>query len=185
MYSPAQTGTNTLMYSPATSRTPSGTVSTLNIAVNVGDTGSSSLSLETVFRANINSPCDLPAAVSAAQSALLSQGRSSSSGSPERRASGPSTVGRVAAGVMAAAEASTDSTGPLKFTRDVVVVEVRGAPVDLTLIDLPGKQLLSKHMLLHTIAHPAAQWLQALSYPHVQLQKCRRMLAGCKGAPTC
>jgi hypothetical protein len=26
----------------------------------------------------------------------------------------------------------------LKFTRDVVVVEVRGAQVDLTLIDLPG-----------------------------------------------
>lgn len=98
--------------------------------------------MESLFRANINNPSDLPVAVSAAQSALLSQSRYSSGGggSAERRTTGPNSVGRVAAGVAAATEASIDATIPLKFTRDVVVVEVRGAPVDLTLIDLPGKQ---------------------------------------------
>lgn len=114
------------------------------------------LSLETLFRAGITSPADLPGAVAAAQTALLSQSRYSNHGSSNegRRLSSQQSLGRganaagnaaadSAAGLqggspVGAAAAAAVSSSPLKFSRDVVVVEVRGAPVDLTLIDLPG-----------------------------------------------
>ena len=36
------------------------------------------------------------------------------------------------------ASASSDSSDKLKFTRNVIVLEITGADVDLALIDLPG-----------------------------------------------
>lgn len=136
-YSPVSSNIN----SPAASKAPSASPS--SVQSGMADPAAAEMSTaEVVFRSNISSPADLPAAVSAAQTALLTQSRSSGGGSPDRRLSGLNSVGRVAAGVMAASEVSTDAVTPLKFTKDVVVVEVRGAPVDLTLFDLPGDQLL-------------------------------------------
>lgn len=49
---------------------------------------------------------------------------------------------------------SGGSSGTLKFTRETVVVEVRGAPVDLTLIDLPG--------IIHSVERPEDEHYKGL-----------------------
>jgi hypothetical protein len=117
------------------------------------------VSFESVFRAGIHRPEDLAAAVTAAQACLLGPAvaakravQHSSSlghgggGSPA--VGGPDSMSLMAAAAAAAAAAAGGAApgvaaggacvGGLKFSRDVVVVEVAGAPVDLTLIDLPG-----------------------------------------------
>jgi hypothetical protein len=98
--------------------------------------------LESVFKAGIARPEDLPAAVAAAQACLLSGARGAGEYS-KRSTQHTSSFGH---GSPAAADAAAlgqktmevSQAAGLKFSRDVVVVEVSGAPVDLTLIDLPG-----------------------------------------------
>jgi hypothetical protein len=119
-------------------------------------------SLEAVFRAGIHRPEDLPAAMSAAQACLLTGQASRPAGEPGKRAvQHSSSLGHGAGGSPAAGDAGalwgSIESMPLmagapgghsshhaaapghKFSRDVVVVEVAGAPIDLTLIDLPGE----------------------------------------------
>lgn len=168
----------------------SGGRSPSEVALNVDETpGADTLSLETVFRTSISSQSDLPVAVSAAQSALLAQSRYSSGGGSDRRNTGPSSVGRVAAGVMAAAEATTDSSVPLKFSKDVVVVEVRGAPADLTLIDLPGNAHMMMPQLVPDITCSSAAYYSLpdgvaclLPLRFVGLLAARRYLLQCRFA---
>lgn len=100
-------------------------------------------SLETVFKAGIARPEDLPAVVSAAQACLLNASRSGADHSSKRAAL--HTVGSFGHGSPSAAAdpaslrtAEAGQQAGLKFSRDIVIVEVSGAPVDLTLIDLPG-----------------------------------------------
>ncbi len=105
----------------------------------VGDVGS----LETVFKAGIARPEDLPAVVSAAQACLLNGSRVASD--HNKRAAlhtvsfGHSSPSPGDAGMGLRTVEAGQHAG-LKFSRDVVIVEVSGAPVDLTLIDLPGGQ---------------------------------------------
>lgn len=101
--------------------------------------------LETVFKAGIARPEDLPAAVSAAQACLLAGSRYAADHSKRSGLHTTSFGQGSQAATAAAADASmglrTAEAGQhagLKFSRDVVIVEVSGAPVDLTLIDLPG-----------------------------------------------
>lgn len=99
--------------------------------------------LETVFKAGIARPEDLPAAVSAAQACLLAGSRPAGDYS-KRSALHTTSFGQGAhaspADVnVALRTAEAGQHAGLKFSRDVVIVEVSGAPVDLTLIDLPGE----------------------------------------------
>jgi hypothetical protein len=131
-----QQGGNAQAGSPASSRQPSNAAGLLPDGTAVGQ-DLAALSTEVLFRAGINNAPDLPGAVAAAQAALLCQqgnsGRWSGGGGSEvrRQNSGGNADAALVAG-------SGGSSGSLKFSRDTVVVEVRGAPVDLTLIDLPG-----------------------------------------------
>jgi hypothetical protein len=99
--------------------------------------------LETVFKAGIARPEDLPAAVSAAQACLLAGSRYSADHS-KRSALHTASFGQgsqataAADACMGLRTAEAGQHAGLKFSRDVVIVEVWGAPVDLTLIDLPG-----------------------------------------------
>jgi hypothetical protein len=133
--------------SPASSRQPSASSGFLPDGTAVGQ-DLAALSTEVLFGAGISNPPDLPGAVAAAQAALLSQqGNSGDGGSDVRRQnSGGNGDSSLAAGGAALVAGSGGSSGPLKFTRETVVVEVRGAPVDLTLIDLPG--------IIHSVERP-------------------------------
>jgi hypothetical protein len=134
-----QQGGNAQASSPASSRQPSNASGLLPDGTAVGQ-DLAALSTEVLFRAGISNPPDLPGAVAAAQAALLSQQGSSSrwsggGGSEVRR---QNSGGNADGAAAALAAGSGGSSGTLKFSRETVVVEVRGAPVDLTLIDLPG-----------------------------------------------
>jgi len=100
--------------------------------------------LEAVFKAGIARPEDLPAVVSAAQACLLNSARPTGEHS-KRGMLHTTSFGHAGNGSPGAADAAmglktADAAqhAGLKFSRDVVIVEVAGAPVDLTLIDLPG-----------------------------------------------
>lgn len=106
--------------------------------------------LETVFRSGIARPEDLPAAVSAAQACLLGANNNNNSSmnkrggmqhSPSMGHGSPLATAPADLSLKQAAAAEGNGSYPpgLKFSRDVVIVEVSGAPVDLTLIDLPGR----------------------------------------------
>jgi hypothetical protein len=88
---------------------------------------------ESIFRAGITNPAELPVAVAAAQAALLQHTAAHRSG-------------------LRTSTDAASGTAPLKFSRDVVVVEVRGAPADLTLIDLPG--------IIHAVERPEVRSAQ-------------------------
>jgi hypothetical protein len=110
-------------------------------------------SLETVFRSGIARPEDLPAVVSAAQACLLSNSRGLGDHSRRGTLHTTNSFGQGAPGSPAAAAEAALRTADagqhtgLKFSRDVVIVEVSGAPVDLTLIDLPGEAHISQQPL--------------------------------------
>jgi hypothetical protein len=101
---------------------------------------------ETVFASGIPTPASVEAAVAAAQAALLGgdpSARPNTSNSNSGRALTPSGIyppmpKEPPQASFTAAAAAAASPPLLKFTRDVVVVEVWGAPVDLCLVDLPG-----------------------------------------------
>jgi hypothetical protein len=148
-----QQGGNGQGQSPASSRQPSAATGFLPDGTAVGQ-DLAALSTEVLFRAGISNPPDLPGAVAAAQAALLSQqgnsGRWSSGGGSEVRRQNSGGNGDSSLAVAG----SGGSSGTLKFSRETVVVEVRGAPVDLTLIDLPG--------IIHSVERPEDEHYKGL-----------------------
>jgi hypothetical protein len=154
-----QQGGNGQAASPASSRQPSASVGFLPDGTAVGQ-DLAALSTEVIFRAGISNPPDLPGAVAAAQAALLSQqgnnGRWSGGGGSDvrRQNSGGNGDSSLAASGAALAAGSGGSSAALKFSRETVVVEVRGAPVDLTLIDLPG--------IIHSVERPEDEHYKGL-----------------------
>ncbi|WIA20977.1 hypothetical protein OEZ85_005314 [Tetradesmus obliquus] len=148
-----QQGGNAQAPSPASSRQPSNASGLLPDGTAVGH-DLAALSTEVLFRAGINNPPDLPGAVAAAQAALLtpqgSAGRWSGGGGSDVRRQNSGGNGDSSLAVAG----SGGSSGTLKFTRETVVVEVRGAPVDLTLIDLPG--------IIHSVERPEDEHYKGL-----------------------
>lgn len=161
----------------------------------------SSTSLETVFRAGIARPEDLPAAVSAAQACLLAGFRGPAAADYSKRNAlhtatsfGHHQHGSAAAGDAAGMALRTAEAGQhagLKFSRDVVIVEVSGAPVDLTLIDLPGggRGGLRAAVACTSSSQQHASWLirhRSLPSPcQLQLVHLAKPAAGCSWQQLC
>lgn len=102
---------------------------------------------EVLFRAGLTTPSEVEHAVRAAQAAILSGFPTRlpwNKGGGHRSTSSRELQVSVDVGIDSQHLSASTPVSPAqsvihaKFSRDVVVVEIKGAPVDLTLIDLPG-----------------------------------------------